>query len=76
MRPVLGHERLEALDVVNFAAGRDGGDGKPQAIGSQVDFCREAAARAAKTLVLTLAWAPLLASAECWWARMMVLSII
>jgi len=71
-RARLGHDGSVALDVVDLATGENDRDGEAQAIASQVDFGREAAARAAKTLVRT----PFLAPAECWWARTMVLSII
>jgi hypothetical protein len=67
-----GHDRRVALDVVDLSAGQNHGDRQTQAIASQVDFCRETAARTAKTLVRT----PFFAPAECWWARMNVLSII
>ena len=41
-------------------------------VGLEVDFGREAAARAAKSLILS----PPLAPAPCWWTRMIVPSII
>jgi len=57
-----GHNRGETLYIRNLAPTENNRDWKANAVGSQVDLRREAAARAAKTFVRT----PLFAPAECW----------
>lgn len=58
--------------VGNFAAREGDGNGKPEAVDPRMDPGREAATRAAKTLILNPPFAP----AACWRARTMVESII
>ena len=60
--PRLGHDRAIASDIVDFPAAQGDRHRQAQAVAPQVDLGREAAARAAKTLVRT----PFFAPAECW----------
>ncbi len=69
---VLGHQIEIGDAVVGFPGGQKKTDRKTLSVGPKVDFGREAAARTAKSLVLSPPFAP----AAQWCARTMVLSII
>ena len=64
------HERVIAFDLVRFAAGDIEGQRVAFGVRAEVDFGREAAARAAERLALLPPFAP---AAETW-ARAVVLS--
>lgn len=72
-RTGLLHDRIIALHVRGLAAAQTNRDREALSVAAEMDLGREAASRAAKTLVLILF---LSAPAACWWARMMVESII
>jgi hypothetical protein len=66
------HQRLEALRLVNLTAGQFEGERIAFSIRAEVDFGREAAARAAERLLLLI---PPFAPAACWGARTIVESM-
>ncbi len=69
---VLGHQVAERGAVVSLYRRQQESDRKTLSVGSKVDFGREPAARAAKSLVMS----PPLAPAAQWCARTIVLSTI
>lgn len=69
----LVHDRGVAFYIGDLPAAQRDRDGEALSVAAEMDLGREATARAAKTLVLIPFFS---APAACWWARMMVESII
>jgi hypothetical protein len=63
------HQPIIAFDLVRFAAGKVEGQRVAFSVGAEVDFRREAAARATERFLILI---PPFTPAACWCARMML----